>query len=457
MFAVINFALSRVFRTKDPLGRESWASKVTAGVVAFMLYAIATYGIYKMGFDFEDLFFNMGLSEETLYIIVPLVILAGLIYIGWKFGLCKVLVTLGIITIGVSMTDLVYEKGVALFAGLVILALGLFFCWRGRQNRNCDLPPTADRQELPPYIPPRAPPRAPPQQPRSPAPLPPYVPPTPPQTPPRQPTPPTPQQPQGTTSIPPQQPRRTAPTRSPPKQRREANFYISFRNNDTLTFNPGENVKIIRLGNTGGGEIAWDAHAFPTSLLKISPRAGVFQAGQIIDARLILNRNAVSAKGAKGLIGIHTRDRKRNKATFSARIRILGDGRQQAEEDRAYAQQQKELFERNQKEQKLLEWRQQQQKQLEYKQKEQKLLAERAESIEQKKRQIAQRLKEIEEGFTQLNDEYNQVQAKLSFIVDPKDFSKKEKLIKEQDKLLNKMGELGDIRLRLKEELNNLR
>ena len=127
-FAFVNFSLLKVF--KDKYGEPN---KATAGVVAFVVSLLITYGINRTGFDFEGLFFNIGISSDLLYTIMPLILLAGLIYLTYKFRY-KTLIVLGLLLIGVSFTDLIYSKGATILIGIVLLALGFFWMKRWKPS-----------------------------------------------------------------------------------------------------------------------------------------------------------------------------------------------------------------------------------------------------------------------------------------------------------------------------------
>jgi len=120
-FAFINFALLKVF--KDRYGEPN---KATAGVVSFVIALLITYGINKTGFDIEGLFFDIGISSDLLYTILPLALLAGLIFLGIKFGFRVILIVSGLLLIIVSLTDLIYSKGLTIVIGLGLIGIGIF-------------------------------------------------------------------------------------------------------------------------------------------------------------------------------------------------------------------------------------------------------------------------------------------------------------------------------------------
>ena len=115
-FAFLNFSLLKIF--KD--------NKATAGIVAFALSLLITYGINKTGFDIEGLFYNIGFSEGFLATIIPLILLGGIIYLGIRFTFGIVLIVSGSLLCMASFTNLIYEKGITLFLGFVFLVIGIY-------------------------------------------------------------------------------------------------------------------------------------------------------------------------------------------------------------------------------------------------------------------------------------------------------------------------------------------
>lgn len=115
-FALSNFALARAFR----------GNKSVAGVVSFVVSLFAVYGLNKTGFDFEGLFYGIGISEGLLYTLLPLVLLGGIIFLGIKIGFGITLMIFGGLLIAVSFTELIYEKGIAIFLGICLIGIGVY-------------------------------------------------------------------------------------------------------------------------------------------------------------------------------------------------------------------------------------------------------------------------------------------------------------------------------------------
>ena len=123
-FALINFILARFLKNK-----YGQPNKAIAGVIAFAISMLIVYGVHKMGFDLGDFFYDIGISEELLGTLVPLIVLAAVIWLIWKIGICLMLLALGLLLTIVSFTDWVYESGVLLITGIVLLITGLICFW----------------------------------------------------------------------------------------------------------------------------------------------------------------------------------------------------------------------------------------------------------------------------------------------------------------------------------------
>lgn len=132
-FALSNFALVRAF--KD--------NKAVAGVVSFVVSLFAVYGLNKTGFDFEELFYGFGISEGLLYTVLPLVLLAGVIYLVVKLK-TKALFILGGLFIVISFTELIYAKGATILIGLALIGVGILL-WRRKNPKPSSYAP--DYQE----------------------------------------------------------------------------------------------------------------------------------------------------------------------------------------------------------------------------------------------------------------------------------------------------------------------
>tara|TARA_Y100000031_G_scaffold150444_1_gene189841 strand:+ start:1763 stop:2407 length:645 start_codon:yes stop_codon:yes gene_type:complete len=126
-FAFLNFSLSRFFKGSEGI----------AGVVAFSISLLITWGINRTGFDYSSLFYDIFffIPEDLLYTLMPFVLL-GLIIFGIvklkSFG--KVFAILGGFLLAIVIfTDLVYEKGIVGTIGAIFLVVGLWLMFRKKK------------------------------------------------------------------------------------------------------------------------------------------------------------------------------------------------------------------------------------------------------------------------------------------------------------------------------------
>ena len=122
-FALIHFALSRVMVDKKTGG----TNKAVINVISLAASFLATYGVYKSGFDYENLFYSIGISVDSLSSLIPIILVLGVIILLWVFRSTSILV-IGILFILIAMfTDLVYEEGALMTIGFVLIIIGVAF------------------------------------------------------------------------------------------------------------------------------------------------------------------------------------------------------------------------------------------------------------------------------------------------------------------------------------------
>jgi len=124
-FAIINLALSRsIFRNSPGLGN------VVSAAVAFLIMGT----LYKTGFSFTDIVYNLGFPTDALYPIFWIILITGIIYLWRKIGIGNILVlsaiSIGLITV---LTDWIYEKGAA---GVVVFILAVLGLWLRRRRKK---------------------------------------------------------------------------------------------------------------------------------------------------------------------------------------------------------------------------------------------------------------------------------------------------------------------------------
>jgi hypothetical protein len=130
LLAFINMATSKIFRN-----RYGEPDRAKAGGVAFFVTLFMVYGIHKTGFDFENLFYGLGISNDFLFLIISIIFLIAAIYMSKKVGFAGLLMVLGLLLSLITIsTDLIYEKGMALIIGIVVFLVGLGLWWRRRKG-----------------------------------------------------------------------------------------------------------------------------------------------------------------------------------------------------------------------------------------------------------------------------------------------------------------------------------
>lgn len=128
-FALINFSLSKLFDSQRGI----------ASIIAFSASLIITYEVNRVGFDIAGFITSFGISSELLFILVPIILIAGLIYLIWKFTLRGVLLIAGALLMGISFTDLVYEKQTLFVIGLILFLIGLWlYIRRGKTGEEIE-------------------------------------------------------------------------------------------------------------------------------------------------------------------------------------------------------------------------------------------------------------------------------------------------------------------------------
>lgn len=109
-------------------------NRSVSAIVSFCVSLLAIYGINRARWDLGGLFYGLGLSESALFTIISLVLLVIIIYAIFTKKLKYLLLILGGLLLGLALfTDLIYERGIAIAIGLVLLLIGLLLRRRGRR------------------------------------------------------------------------------------------------------------------------------------------------------------------------------------------------------------------------------------------------------------------------------------------------------------------------------------
>lgn len=139
-YVLINFSLSKVFKKE----------RASSAIISLCVSLLAVYGLNRLNWDLSGVYLNLGLSEEFLYSVVPLIIL-GLAILGSfvkdsmtgrrKFRLYRLFFILGGFLILLSF--FAYEQTILFVAGIVLILIGLFLLWRIKK-KGTSLAPSAN-------------------------------------------------------------------------------------------------------------------------------------------------------------------------------------------------------------------------------------------------------------------------------------------------------------------------
>lgn len=121
-FVLIQLLLSRSLKDKG-----------TSSIIAFCISLLSVYGLSKTNFDFTGIFYNIGINDTIIYTVIPIIIIAGLIFIFWKVKLRVILVVLGLMLIVGSR--FVYEKTIVMIVGIILLIWGIILMWVESRRR----------------------------------------------------------------------------------------------------------------------------------------------------------------------------------------------------------------------------------------------------------------------------------------------------------------------------------
>ncbi len=105
-----------------------------AGIISFAISLLAVYGINKL-FDFEEFLYSLGLGDSLFYILITIfIVLFG--WMVWKFRkrLCLLSFLVGLLLIGISLTDFFAEPGIIFVIGLILALIVPILCWKFKKK-----------------------------------------------------------------------------------------------------------------------------------------------------------------------------------------------------------------------------------------------------------------------------------------------------------------------------------
>lgn len=130
-FALIFLILTRLSLFRDQYGNPN---KAIAGVISLAVSLLSTYYLYISGFNLQGIFSGFGISSDLFYPFFGIILVIAAIFIIMYMGFRGFFIISGILLLLVGFfTNLVYESGIVIVIGGVLLLLGL---WMGRGSRN---------------------------------------------------------------------------------------------------------------------------------------------------------------------------------------------------------------------------------------------------------------------------------------------------------------------------------
>jgi len=141
IFFVITFALLMFILRKTGIGKNN----ATASVISLAISLLATYGLNRMSWDLTSWVYGIGISENLLDIIAPILILIFVFFLSRKrdpetqrkkFSFGRFLMILGAIMLILGFIPFIYRKGFFIGVGAGLIILGIIIALIKKRNRN---------------------------------------------------------------------------------------------------------------------------------------------------------------------------------------------------------------------------------------------------------------------------------------------------------------------------------
>ncbi len=131
-FALLSFILKGVFKRQF---KES--SNTITTIIAFCIAMLIVFGVNAMHLDLGSFFYDIGLESGVLEMIIYLVLLAGILFVFYKFGIAKTLMITAILLIYSSIfTTWFYEADTVFYMGVVIFFIALVLYFIGKKLKK---------------------------------------------------------------------------------------------------------------------------------------------------------------------------------------------------------------------------------------------------------------------------------------------------------------------------------
>lgn len=114
-FCIFFFALNKVLKGNTAI----------VGIISVVISFLIAYWINKSELDIESIFFNIGISSEILGVIIPIIIIAGIIFLIVKLAKNSLLI-LGALGIFVGLFNIIEARLVPIVAGAILIIIRLF-------------------------------------------------------------------------------------------------------------------------------------------------------------------------------------------------------------------------------------------------------------------------------------------------------------------------------------------
>jgi hypothetical protein len=130
-FGVLHFIFSRFFKRHDKTPNTALSAAVSFAASILMIY-----GIHRTDLDIEDFFFDIGISEGILEVVVPILLLIGFIFLWSKVKEKVFLIFAGLFLFVAIFTNWVYDKGVLLWIGGGLIIVWAIIAYIRRKKKH---------------------------------------------------------------------------------------------------------------------------------------------------------------------------------------------------------------------------------------------------------------------------------------------------------------------------------
>ncbi len=125
-FILFTFILMALTRMSLFRGKNGEPNNIAAAAVSFSVSALIVYYLYRSGYNLESFFYELGFSGDLYSLLLAVLVVIVSIFVIMKFKLPGFLIISGLLAILIALfTDLIYEKGIVLVIGILLVIIGL--------------------------------------------------------------------------------------------------------------------------------------------------------------------------------------------------------------------------------------------------------------------------------------------------------------------------------------------